>query len=498
MGKVPGKAPGTGLASLLPHLRQDAKQQKLEAAAEAFSDSISMAEEAPVHTQKLVLQGPGKAQLQSLEQVSKQCSTFLDCLAMQSTIVPQYTHPTYGAEDDRIVRTEAQSLSHTAMHDAFNPKLRPWRLISKWPFEADDLKVKMPTSYIGAIARPSYRSGKSHMKYDVQAAGFPSSTRQSMYAKERRVLKGQALAAEKDGTLAELMNLWEEPPSSSRQKQLKMQSLEALDNPLLPESLGFDAPNKPQPKDNLVKPGARGLGVRNYENTVGVCGKGVNCDSSNSPFGEQDSMSDALVDAQVVRNSGMGEVGPWTPLMYSGNKPTTYDPGAAYIPDYQFLSDHMYYANPRRRTAGFPFAKSQMLLQQQQQQQQIMTEEMEAADVAEPQVDTESSEPMESESSEPLTESSEPLIESSEPLMETSEPLIETESSEPLMETESSEPLTDSSEPVMETESSEPLMETESSEPLMETESSDEPPMDVMVCASFPPLLFTISFESCF
>jgi hypothetical protein len=123
----------------------------------------------------------------------------------------------------------------------------------------------------------------------------------------------------------------------------------------------------------------------------------------------------------------------------------------------------MYYANPRRRTAGFPFAKSQMLLQQHQQQQ-IMTEEMEAADVAEPQVDTESSEPMESESSEPLTESSEPLIESSEPLMETSEPLIE----------------------------------TESSEPLMETESSDEPPMDVMVCASFPPLLFTICFESCF
>jgi hypothetical protein len=342
------------------------------------------------------------------------------------------------------------------MHDAFNPKLRPWRLISKWPFEADDLKVKMPTRYIGGIARPSYRSGKSHMKYDVEAAGFPSSTRQSMYAKERRVLKGQALAAEKDGTLAELMNLWEEPPSSSRQKQLKRQSLEALDMPLLPESFGFDAPHKPQPKDNLVKPGARSLGVRNYENTVGVCGKGVNCDSSNSPFGEQDSMSDALVDAQVVRNSGMGEVGPWTPLMYSGNKPTTYDPGAAYIPDYQFLSDHMYYANPRRRTAGFPFAKSQMLLQQHQQQQ-IMTEEMEAADVAEPQVDTESSKQVESESSEPL--------------MEASEPLMQTESSEPLME---------------------------SSEPLMETESSDEPPMDVMVCVSFPPLLFTICFESCF
>ena len=38
--------------------------------------------------------------------------------------------------------------------------------------------------------------------------------------------------------------------------------------------------------DEAAKRGARGLGVRNYENTVGLCTKGINCDSFNWPFGE--------------------------------------------------------------------------------------------------------------------------------------------------------------------------------------------------------------------
>lgn len=325
-GALPKKAPGTSLAMLLPHIREDAKQQKLEAAAEAFGDS--MAQEIPARTQ-------------SLEQVSTQCSNFLDCLAMQGTVVPQYTHPKYGAEEDEIVRTQAQSLSHTAMHDAFNPELRPWRLISKWPFESGDVQVKMPKDYIGKISRMSVKSHhKSHMKYDVPAAELPSDRLTSMYANERKELKGQALAAEKAGT--ELMQLWETSPVGNHQEQLKAQML------------AVEADPKPEPKNNPVKPGARHLGVRNYENTLGLCTKGINCDSSNWPFGEEDSMSDALVDASRVQDGGLGTVGPWTPMMYTGNKPTSYDPGAAYIPDYQFLAN-------RRRSAGFPTPKSQML-----------------------------------------------------------------------------------------------------------------------------------------
>ena len=314
---LPKKAPGTSLAMLLPHLRHDAKEQKLEAAAEAFGDSMSAANE-PARTEELLLIGAKKARQQSLEQVANQCSNFLDCLAMQGNVMPQYTHPKYGAEDDRIVRTEEQSLSHTAMRDAFNPELRPWRLVSKWPFEAGDVKVKMP-EYIGKISRPSVSSHhKSHMKYDVPAAELPSDRLVSMYAraKNQGLLKTQMLA------------------------------------------------DKPEPKNNAVKPGARGLGVRNYENTVGVCKEGVNCDSSNWPFGEQDSMSDALVDAKRVQGGGLGTVGPWTPMMYTGNKPTSYDPGAAYIPDYQFLAN-------RRRSAGMPSTTSQMLRMEQMQPQMM-------------------------------------------------------------------------------------------------------------------------------
>lgn len=349
--QVPKQAPGTSLAMLLPHLREDAKQQKLEAAAEAFSDS--MKEQGPARTEELLLQGAKKARLQSLEQVAEQCSNFLDCLAMQGTVVPQYTNPKYGAEDDRIVRTQEQSLSHTAVRDAFNPELRPWRLVSKWPFEAGDRMVKMPKGYIGKISRPSVSSHhKSHMKYDVPAAELPGSAMTSMYATERKELKGQALAAENSGTLPELMSLWEESSASSHQEQLEAQML---------------ASEKPEPANNPVKPGARGLGMRNYENTVGLCKKGINCDSSSWPFGEQDSMSDALVDAQRVQEGGLGTAGPWTPMMYTGNKPTSYDPGAAYIPDYQFLAN-------RRRSVGFPRPMSQMLRLQQQVQPQMRDE----------------------------------------------------------------------------------------------------------------------------
>jgi len=339
-GALPHTAPGTSLAMLLPHIREDAKQQKLEAAAEAFGDS--MKEEGSAHMQKLLLQGAKEARVQSLEQVSRQCSNLLDCLAMQST-APQYSHPKFGATDDRIVRTQAQSLSYTAMHDAFNPELRPWRLVSKWPFESGDVQVKLSKDYIGKISRMSVKSHhKSHMKYDVPAAELPSDRLTSMYANERKELKGQALAAEKTGKLPELMQLWETSPVSAHQKQLKAQML------------AVEAGPKPEPKNNPVKPGARHLGVRNYENTFGLCTKGINCDSSNWPFGEEDSMSDALVDASRVQDGGLGSVGPWTPMMYTGNKPTSYDPGAAYIPDYQFLAN-------RRRSAGFPSPKSQML-----------------------------------------------------------------------------------------------------------------------------------------
>ena len=273
-GSLPKRAAGTGLATLLPHIREDAKQQKLEAAAEAFGDA--MAQPDPARTADLLVKGAKNARLQSLEQVAKQCSTFLDCLSMQGSVMPQYTHPTYGAKDDRIVRTQAQSLSHTAMHDAFNPELRPWRLVSKWPFESGDVAVKMPKDWIGKIARPSVSSHhKSHMKYDVPAAELPSSTLSTMYARERKELRGQALAAEKSGTLPQLMSLWEEESSvPARQGRLKAQMLAVEANP------------KPEPKNNPVMPGARGLGVRNYENTVGLCTKGINCDSSNWPFGE--------------------------------------------------------------------------------------------------------------------------------------------------------------------------------------------------------------------
>lgn len=332
-------------------------------AAEAFGDA--MAQPDPARTADLLVKGAKNARLQSLEQVAKQCSTFLDCLSMQGSVMPQYTHPTYGAKDDRIVRTQAQSLSHTAMHDAFNPELRPWRLVSKWPFESGDVAVKMPKDWIGKIARPSVSSHhKSHMKYDVPAAELPSSTLSTMYARERKELRGQALAAEKSGTLPQLMSLWEEESSvPARQGRLKAQMLAVEANP------------KPEPKNNPVMPGARGLGVRNYENTVGLCTKGINCDSSNWPFGEPDSMSDALVDAQQVQNGGLGMSGPWTPMMYTGNKPTSYDPGAAYIPDYQFLAN-------RRRSQGFPETKAQML-RLEQAQPQMMEEEEEAPAVGE-------------------------------------------------------------------------------------------------------------------
>jgi hypothetical protein len=364
---LPKRTPGTGLATLLPHIREDAKQQKLEAAAEAFGDS--MAQVSPARTADLLVKGAKNARLQSLEQVGRECSTLLDCLSMQA-VMPQYTHPMLGAEDDRIVRTQEQSLSHTALRDAFNPKLRPWRLVSKWPFESGDVKVKMPKGYIGLIARPSVKSHhKSHMKYDVPADELPSDRLTSMYARERKELRGQALAAEKAGALAQLMSLWEKSPASSHQEQLKAQMLAVEANP------------KPEPKDNPVMPGARGLGVRNYENTVGLCTKGINCDSSNWPFGEQGSMSDALVDAQIVQDSGLGVTGPWTPMTYSGNKPTSYDPGAAYIPDYQFLAD-------RRRSQGFPTTQSQMLRLQEQVQPQMM-EEAEPSEGAEEDVEKE-------------------------------------------------------------------------------------------------------------
>lgn len=49
-------------------------------------------------------------------------------------------------------------------------------------------------------------------------------------------------------------------------------------------------------------------------------------------------MSDALVDAKEVQDGGLGAAGPWTPMMYTGNKPTSYDPGAAYQPDYELLA----------------------------------------------------------------------------------------------------------------------------------------------------------------
>jgi len=86
-------------------------------------------------------------------------------------------------------------------------------------------------------------------------------------------------------------------------------------------------------------------------------------------------MSDALVDAQQVQNGGLGMSGPWTPMMYTGNKPTSYDPGAAYIPDYQFLAN-------RRRSQGFPETKAQML-RLEQAQPQMMEEEEEAPAVGE-------------------------------------------------------------------------------------------------------------------
>ena len=256
---VPKTAPGTGLATLLPHIREDAEQQKLDAAAAAFGTAMAPRDEGTAggRVQELEEVQDAKrkvkaARMQALEQVAKQCSNLLDCLAMQTSVVPRYTHPTLGAGQDRMVATADQSLSHTAMHDAFNPALRPWRLISKWPFESGDVQVKMPATFVGKISRPAVgkRHGKAHMAFDVPAAELPSDRMTSMYARERSALRSQALAAEKAGTLPSLMSLWEKPEHGNQQ----------------------------------VKPGARGLGVRNYENTAGLCTAGVNCDSVSAKF----------------------------------------------------------------------------------------------------------------------------------------------------------------------------------------------------------------------
>lgn len=73
------------------NLLQDMKDQDLDAAAEAFGSSLS----SKPASEKL-LRGTAqvrKARIQNLEQVGKQCSTFLDCFSTLGYLVPHHTHP---------------------------------------------------------------------------------------------------------------------------------------------------------------------------------------------------------------------------------------------------------------------------------------------------------------------------------------------------------------------------------------------------------------------
>jgi len=109
----PTRAPGTSLASLVPHIRQDAEEQHLNAAAAAFANMavppqeartqsllmLDPEEEGDARVQEL-LQAQAQGRKQMLDRVNGQCSTFLDCFTGAGAMVAHHTQPSEGFKYD--------------------------------------------------------------------------------------------------------------------------------------------------------------------------------------------------------------------------------------------------------------------------------------------------------------------------------------------------------------------------------------------------------------
>lgn len=409
---APKRAPGTGLARLVPQIRKDAEQQRLEDAAAAFA--AQMKAQGPAARTQALAQGAvladaragdallrkaqefsAKGRTQVLERAGAQCSTLLDCISGAGGVVPHHTHPTIGAALDLQVHSPEESRSRNALADAFRGGMRPWRLVSRWPFEAGDRSVAVgsdelagtvhrPMSPKGKIARPSATS-RTGQKADVAARPVSSG---ATYARERRALRSRALAAEQQGTLAQLAQRWEAEDAPARaapgvrarkqalvdsgsftallhtwetqdaRKGARRQSLAEEESPALPPGDGSDGaagaeageegaeelPVVPSLPDNR--------GARNYESTQRLCKTGVNCNTEFLGAEGQDR------EAPIAYAAAHAALPPWTPYQY-GNSPTGWTPRDVrnYAPDFADLPD---WENARRARVPGQMAGQQL------------------------------------------------------------------------------------------------------------------------------------------
>jgi hypothetical protein len=253
------KQPGE-MQTVIPEIRNDAEAQKLNAAAAAFAESMSLKHNRAAREQILwqntpSVRGAQAGRFQDLEVVGEQCSTFLDCFRAKSAkLVDHHTQPVFGRDLDVDVSNPSQSVLDNFLAD---------HAVFKAPNLKHTLDIRVPlggpnTDYIAHTSRPSVRD-PSHAAHDVMA-DYPSSSGITMYANdnsERRLHK-QALAQ---------IALWNSMLDDAAPAPAEEEAAAADD----------DAANA---TDTEAADGAsNSSNVTDYRKFPTVCDKGVNCDA---------------------------------------------------------------------------------------------------------------------------------------------------------------------------------------------------------------------------